>query len=52
VAFLRDKPAGVLYKVQGGVCSFDFGFDVWKFGVGGNIVNKEFGPAPIDMGIH
>jgi hypothetical protein len=49
---LRDKPAGVLCKVQGGVCGFDFGFDVWKFGIGGNIVDKEFGLVTIDMGIY
>jgi hypothetical protein len=28
VAFFRDKPMGVLGKVQGGVYGFDFGFDV------------------------
>jgi hypothetical protein len=51
VAFFRDKPAGVLCKAQGGVRGFNFGFDVWKFGVGRNIVDKEFGPAPIDTRI-
>jgi hypothetical protein len=38
--------------VQGGVCGFDFGFDIWKFGIGRNIVNKEFGLVPINIGIH
>jgi hypothetical protein len=30
------------------VCGFDFGFDVCKFGVGRNIVDKEFGLVSID----
>jgi hypothetical protein len=51
VVFFRDKPAGVLCKAQGVVHGFDFGFDVWRFGVGRNIVNKEFSPVPIDMRI-
>jgi hypothetical protein len=51
VALLGDKPAGVLCKAQGGVCGFDFSFDISEFGIGGNIVDKEFGLAPIDMGI-
>jgi hypothetical protein len=51
VAFFRDKPAGVRCKAQGGVRSFDFSFDVWKFGFGRNIVDKQFGPAPIDTRI-
>jgi hypothetical protein len=38
-AFCGDKPAGLLCKVQGGVCGFDFSFDGWEFGIGGNIVD-------------
>jgi hypothetical protein len=52
VAFFGDKPVGVLYEAQGGVCGFNFSFDVWEFGTGRNIVDKEFGPAPIDIGIY
>jgi hypothetical protein len=51
VVFLRDKQVGVLCKAQGGVCGFDFGFNIWKFGVRRNIVDKDFGPAPIDTRI-
>jgi hypothetical protein len=51
VMFFRDKPAWVLCEVQGGVCGFNFSFDVCEVGIGGNIVDKEFGPVPIDMGI-
>jgi hypothetical protein len=51
VAFFGDKPVGFCCEVQGGVCGFDFGFDAWKFGIGGNIVDKEFSPAPINVGI-
>jgi hypothetical protein len=51
VAFFGDKPVGFCCKVQGGVCSFDFGFDIWKFGIGRNVVDKEFGPVPIDTRI-
>jgi hypothetical protein len=43
---------GVLCEAQGGVCYFDFSFDIWEFGIGGNIVDKEFILVPIDMGIY
>jgi hypothetical protein len=38
-AFFGDKPVGVLCKAQRGLCGFDFSFDGWEFGGGGNIVD-------------
>jgi hypothetical protein len=51
-AFFRDKPVGVLCEVYGGVPGFNFSFDIWEFGIGRNIVDKEFGLVPIDMGVY
>jgi hypothetical protein len=50
--FFQDKPAGVLCEAQGGVYGFDFCFDICEFGIGGDIVDKVFGLAAIDMGVH
>jgi hypothetical protein len=39
VAFCGEMPAGVLCKVQGGVHGFNFSFDKWEIGIGGDIVD-------------
>jgi hypothetical protein len=50
--FFGDKPAWVLCEAQGGVYGFDFSFDICEVCIGGNLVNKECGPVPINTGIH